>query len=159
MEMFYVSQKLEEQGYIVEIKHYQAKNCENCPLRGLCHQSKDNRVIRVNHRLNQIKQQVKERLKSKQGQAHLKKRPVEVEAVFGQLKSNNKFNRFTFKGLEKVELELLLMSIGHNLRKMLSKGCSALFFAIFSRHNLILCPLWASYSKNRPLWLSLAKSS
>jgi hypothetical protein len=41
--------------------------------------------------------------------------------VFGQLKSNNKFNRFTFKGLVKVEMEFLLMAIGHNFRKMMAK--------------------------------------
>jgi hypothetical protein len=50
------------------------------------------------------------------------KRPIEAEAAFGQLKSINKFNRFTFKGLEKVELEFLLMAIAHNLRKMVAKS-------------------------------------
>lgn len=45
-----------------------------------------------------------------------------MEAVFGQLKSSNKFNRFTFKGLEKVELEFLLMALGHNFRKIAAKG-------------------------------------
>jgi hypothetical protein len=53
---------------------------------------------------------------------HRSKRPIEVEAVFGQLKSNNKFNRFTMRGLEKVELEFLLMAMGHNLRKMVVKS-------------------------------------
>ena len=57
---------------------------------------------------------------SEKGLNHRSKRPVEVEAVFGQLKSNNKFNRFTFKGLEKVEMEFLLMAIGHNFRKMVA---------------------------------------
>ena len=50
-----------------------------------------------------------------------KKRPIEVEAVFGQLKSNNKFSRFTLRSLAKVELEFLLMAIGHNLRKWAGK--------------------------------------
>jgi transposase len=159
MELFYVSQKLEEQGYVVEIKHYRAKNCENCPLRGLCHKSAGNRVITVNHRLNQLRQQAKERLKTTQGQAHLKKRPVEVEAVFGQLKSNNKFNRFTFKGLEKVELEFLLMSIGHNLRKMTAKGLCNLFFAIADLQNLIFYHLLAASLKKRPRCRTLAKAS
>jgi hypothetical protein len=45
-----------------------------------------------------------------------------VEAVFGQLKSNNKFNRFTFKGMAKVILEASLMAIGHNFRKMATKA-------------------------------------
>nr|MBP7470541.1 transposase [Flavobacterium sp.] len=37
-------------------------------------------------------------------------------------KSNNKFNRFTFKGLDKVEMEFLLMAIGHNFRKMVANN-------------------------------------
>ncbi|MGB3454193.1 MAG: transposase, partial [Moheibacter sp.] len=53
------------------------------------------------------------------------KRPIEVEAVFGQLKSNNKFNRFTLTGLEKVELEFLLMALGHNFRKMVAAKASS----------------------------------
>ncbi|MDD2200185.1 MAG: transposase, partial [Bacteroidales bacterium] len=34
------------------------------------------------------------------------------------LKSNNKFNRFTLRGLEKVNIEFGLMAIAHNLRKL-----------------------------------------
>lgn len=105
-------------GYESQVTYYQAKNCEGCPLRSDCHKAKGNRKIEVNHRLNALKQRAKENLLSEKGLQHRSKRPVEVEAVFGQLKNNNKFNRFTFTGLEKVELEFLLMAIGHNFRKM-----------------------------------------
>lgn len=44
-----------------------------------------------------------------------------IEAVFGQMKSNNKFTRFTLRGIEKVKLEFGLMAIAHNLRKMVRK--------------------------------------
>ncbi|SEI02035.1 Transposase DDE domain-containing protein, partial [Paenimyroides aquimaris] len=60
----------------------------------------------------------KERLNSKKGKEHRSKRPIEVEAVFGQLKSNNKFTRFTLKGLEKIQIEFGLMALAHNLRKL-----------------------------------------
>ena len=111
-------------GYVSHVTYYQAKRCEDCPLRGLCHQAKGNRKIEVNHRLNELKAKARALLMSKKGLVHRSKRPIEVEAVFGQLKSNNKFNRFTFKGLEKVELEFLLMALGHNFRKMVAKGIS-----------------------------------
>lgn len=118
MENIGQSKRISSNGYEHQITHYQAKRCEGCPLRSLCHQAKGNRTIEVNHRLNFLKQKAKEKLMSEKGLEHRSKRPIEVEAVFGQLKSNNKFNRFTFKGLEKVELEFLLMAIGHNFRKM-----------------------------------------
>lgn len=113
-------------GYESQVSYYQAKRCDSCPLRGMCHQSKTNRRIEVNHRLSELKKRAKELLISEKGLEHRSKRPIEVEAVFGQLKSNNKFNRFTFKGLENVELEFLLMAIGHNFRKMAVKltNCS-----------------------------------
>lgn len=47
-----------------------------------------------------------------------KQRCIEPEAVFGQLKSNNRFQRFTFFGKKMAEMELCLMAMGHNLRKL-----------------------------------------
>lgn len=115
-------QRVSSNGYVSQVAYYQAKRCDECPLRGLCHQAKGNRTIQVNHRLNKLKQKAKELLMSEKGLEHRSKRPIEVEAVFGQLKNNNKFNRFTLIGLEKVELEFFLMAIGHNFRKMLSNS-------------------------------------
>lgn len=108
-------------GYESQVAYYQAKKCEGCPLRAGCHKATGNRRIEVNHRLNFLKQQAKEKLMNEKGLEHRSKRPIEAEAAFGQLKSNNKFTRFTLTGLEKVELEFLLMAIGHNLRKMVAK--------------------------------------
>lgn len=105
-------------GYESQITYYQAKRCEGCPFRSQCHQAKENRIISVNHRLNELKEKARNLLMSEKGLEHRSKRPIEVEAVFGQLKNNNKFNRFTMKGLEKVTLEFLLMALGHNFRKM-----------------------------------------
>lgn len=111
-------------GYESQVAYYQAKRCEGCPLRGQCHRAEGNRRIEVNHRLGELKAKARELLTSEKGLEHRSKRPIEVEAVFGQLKSNNKFNRFTFTGLEKVELEFLLMALGHNFRKMVAVAVS-----------------------------------
>ena len=108
-------------GYESQVAYYQSKNCQGCPLRSRCHKAKGNRIIEVNYRLNFLKEQAKKKLMNEKGLEHRSKRPIEAEAAFGQLKSNNKFTRFTLTGLEKVELEFLLMAIGHNLRKMAVK--------------------------------------
>lgn len=121
MEKVGQGKRVSSNGHESQVAYYQAKRCEGCPLRGLCHQAKDNRRIEVNHRLNQLKSKARELLTSEKGLKHRSKRPIEVEAVFGQLKSNNKFNRFTFVGLEKTEMEFLLMALGHNFRKMAAK--------------------------------------
>lgn len=108
-------------GYPAQVSYYEAKRCAGCPMRGMCHKSKGNRRIEVNHRLNALKVKARERLTSEQGKKHRSKRPVEVEAVFGQMKSNNRFTRFTLRGLEKVDIEFGLMALGHNLRKLAAK--------------------------------------
>ena len=104
-------------GYTAQVSCYQARRCEGCPMRSGCHKAKDDRLIEVNHRLNKLKAKARERLLSEEGMYNQNKRPIEVEAVFGQMKSNNKFTRFTTKGLEKVVVEFRLMAIAHNLRK------------------------------------------
>lgn len=122
MEKIGKGKRISSNGYESQVSYYQAKRCEGCPLRSLCHKAQGNRKIEINHRLNELREQARENLMSEKGKIHRSKRPVEVEAVFGQLKSNNKFNRFTFRGLEKVELEFLLMALGHNFRKMVAKA-------------------------------------
>src|SRR5690606_33111082 len=122
MEKYREGRKLSGNGYVSQISYYRAKRCEGCPMRGMCHSSKENRIIMVNHRLNELRAKARELLTSQRGLMHRSKRPIEPEAAFGQLKSNNGFNRFTLKGLAGVGIEFALMAIGHNLRKMAAKA-------------------------------------
>jgi transposase len=108
-------------GHESVLTYYESQRCAGCPFRGQCHNAKGNRKIEVNHRLIKLKQQARELLNSELGLAHRSKRPIEVEAVFGHLKANNKFTRFTLRGLEKVNIEFGLMALAHNLRKMAKK--------------------------------------
>ncbi len=104
-------------GFIQTISRYQAANCSGCPLRGVCHKSKDNRVIEVNHSLNKYKEQVRENLNSEQGIYHRKERPCDVEPVFANIKNNHLFKCFMLRGKPKVEVEAGLVALAHNLRK------------------------------------------
>lgn len=110
--------KITANGYEQTYSRYQAQNCRGCPLRSACHKSKDNRTIEVNHKLNAYRQKARELLMSDQGVARRKKRPADVEATFGQVKHNMKFNRFNLRGIQKAETELGLLSIAHNIKKM-----------------------------------------
>lgn len=105
-------------GYPQSYALYQANNCHNCPLRGSCHDQKGDRIISVNHRLNKLKDQAKERLLSPEGVKHRKQRPCDVEAVFGNIKQNKGFKRFMLRGLDKVEVEMGLVALAHNLAKV-----------------------------------------
>ena len=104
-------------GFKQTITNYQARNCSTCPLNGACHKSKDNRIISINHTLNYHKQQVKEKLQSEEGIAHRKKRCWDTEPVWGNIKHNHHFKRFTLRGTKKVTVEVGLLSLSQNLRK------------------------------------------
>ena len=114
------SKRTTEAGYQQSLSHYQAKNCEGCPLRGQCFKAKGNRSIERNQNLERHKQRTRELLLSETGIQKRKQRTADVEPVFAQLKHNNGFRRFSLKGLEKVELEFGLMALGHNLRKKIA---------------------------------------
>ena len=78
-------------GYRSYSKLYRAQNCEGCPLRGLCFKGKGNRVIDVNVRSRQYRDHAKELLTSERGLYHRSMRPIEPEAVFGQIKHDGRF--------------------------------------------------------------------
>jgi hypothetical protein len=109
-----------ESGFEQTISRYQAKNCQGCPLRGVCHKAKGNRIIEVNHNLNKHKQRAREKLTSEEGIAHRKQRAADVEAVLGNIKQNKGFRRFMLRGKEKVTTEFGLIAIAHNLMKKTS---------------------------------------
>ena len=110
---------------------YRARRCEGCPLRGKCHKAKGNRTIEVNHRLNAYKDIVRELLTSEEGMMHRSRRPIEPEAVFGQIKANGMFKRFRLKGLSGTNIEFGLKAIAHNLKKLSAMGDFRRFFERF----------------------------
>jgi transposase len=107
-----------DNGYEQEIDHYEAKNCQNCPLRGPCFKGKGNRCIKINHKLRAYKQKAREKLLSPEGIRHRKQRPHDTEPVFGNIKYNKKFKRFSLRGKQKVQIEIGLLAIAHNLMKV-----------------------------------------
>ncbi len=104
-------------GYEQTVSVYRATKCEGCPLRGQCHKSKRNRQIEVNHTLDEYKAKARELLTSEQGLIHRSKRPIEPEAVFGQIKECGKFRRLRLRGLTGAKIEFGLKALAHNLRK------------------------------------------
>ena len=110
-------QKTSELGYVSTISKYRAQNCAGCPFRGLCHKAKGNRVIEVNHKADEYRAKAKARLTSEEGLYHRSMRPLEPEAVFGDIKYDHGFKRFRLKGMAKVSVEFGLVALAHNLRK------------------------------------------
>ena len=109
--------KKTKNGFAQTIHRYRAQNCNGCPLRSLCHKSKDNRIIERNYNLMRLKAKARDLLTSQQGIAKRKQRCWDVEAVFGNIKQNMNFKRFMLRGIDKVNVEIGLIAMAHNLKK------------------------------------------
>jgi transposase len=112
-----VEQVISDNGFTKTVHRYRAQNCRGCPLRGRCHNKPGNREIKVNHTLNAFRARAHRLLTSPQGKAYRSQRSVDTEPVFGQLKYNWKFNRFTMFGMDKIASEFGLLAMAHNLSK------------------------------------------
>ena len=109
-------------GYVAELAIYRAQRCQGCPLRGSCYKGQyPAREIRANHRLNEYKRRARERLTSERGLEHRSKRPIEPEAVFGQMKYNMAYRRFRHFGKDKVTMDFAFFAIAFNIKKWAAK--------------------------------------
>ena len=111
-----------ELGYESKVDKYVCEDCSDCPLKKECTKVKGNREIEVNHTLNDYKRQVRELLTSERGLYHRSKRPIEPEAVFGQIKDAHHFRRFLLRSMPKVNIEFGLIAMAHNLRRLAKLG-------------------------------------
>ena len=110
-----------ELGYESKVSRYRAQDCTECPLRGMCYKGMpDRRTIEVNHQANEYRAEAKRLLTSERGLHHRSNRPIEPEAVFGDIKQNHGFRRFRLKSNAKVKVEFGLVALAHNLRKYIA---------------------------------------
>jgi transposase len=109
--------RISENGYEQQYATYQAVNCDGCPLKQQCNKQEGNKIIDVNHHLNKYKIKANALLNSESGLYHRRRRPVDVEPVFANLKHNKGFKRFNLRGNSKVEIETGLLALAHNLKK------------------------------------------
>lgn len=106
-------------GYRSMARVYGCPDCSGCEHAGAClRNGAENRRIYVNPRYARFKKQAAERLTSDEGIDLRRRRATDVETVFGDVKRNWSFKRFTLRGIEKVSHEWRLLMMGHNLRKL-----------------------------------------
>lgn len=100
---------------------YEASNCAGCPLRGQYFKAQGNRRIEIHHNLQRLKFKARENLESELGREIYSKRCIEPEPVFGNIKQNKGFKRFTLTKTAKVNIEFGLIAIAHNFSKWIAK--------------------------------------
>lgn len=105
-------------GYVQKIDVYKCGDCGGCPYKELCTPSESGRSVFRNENLIRHKEKVKEIFSNEENIKLLKKRPIECETVFGQVKGNQRFRRFHLRGKEKVGTEWGLNMLGYDFRQL-----------------------------------------
>lgn len=113
---------ISENGYHSQRQDYACRDCTGCPHRSSCVRGAHNRTFQISFELQAMKQRARENLLSTEGVALRARRGVEVESVFGRWKQNWGFRRFMLRGQEKVNIELGLLGLAHNLSKVPAGG-------------------------------------
>jgi transposase len=100
---------------------YECEDCSGCPYADRCKKTEKNRTIRVNQELTEFHEEVLDNLESIHGALLRMNRSIQAEGTFGVIKQDRWYKRIVRRGLDSVQLELYLVSIGHNLYKFYNK--------------------------------------
>jgi transposase len=107
-----------EAGYKTTIAWYTCESCAYCRLKRECCKGKVNKSIARNERLQRLRRKARRTLEDERYVELRKRRSVEVETVFGQIKGNQGYRRFLLRGIAKVSTEWGLLSLGYNLKQI-----------------------------------------
>ncbi|USG63901.1 IS1182 family transposase [Brevibacillus ruminantium] len=105
-------------GHEQSYKIYECEDCSGCPFKSQCTKGKGNRQVHWNTIFEEMKAKAKAALECEDKAAIYARRKVEVESVFGHIKGNRSFRRFSLRGLDKVHVEFGIVALAHNLLKV-----------------------------------------
>ena len=80
----------------------------------------------------ELKAHAKQKLTSPQGILYRKRRSIDVETLFGNIKRNKRYKRFRLRGIEKVKIEFGLLAMAQNIAKMATKTAEKKLLIIIS---------------------------
>ena len=105
-------------------KLYKFTGCNSCNYSYKCkakmkeeNKKKDYRTVELIPDYELLKEQARNNLLSPKGIEIRVNRSIQVEGTFGQIKNNMGYIRIRRRGMEKVSCEIMLMSLGRNIRK------------------------------------------
>jgi transposase len=107
-----------DNGYEQTFHTYECRDCSQCPVASHCKKGNGNRTIQINPQLDTYRAHARARLTTPEGYTLYKRRSIEPEPVFGDIKWNQKVERFLLRGKDKITLEFGLHCIAHNTKKI-----------------------------------------
>ncbi len=87
------------------------------PVKSEMYESQKRAYFESDGKLIEYQEEVKANLATDEGKERMTQRSAQAEGIFGEIKQDYQYDRFRRRGETGVKLELLLVSIGHNLRR------------------------------------------
>ena len=117
-------------GYISEKTMYQCESCKGCPYKSQCikHNARCNTPLEertkrfeLSKTFKKQREEMLERINTKQGILLRINRSIQVEGAFGVLKEDMGFRRFLTRGTANVRTEILILCLAYNIQKLHNK--------------------------------------
>lgn len=124
---------------LVFVYRAKAEICNACPVKPECTGSKSGRHI-FRSFFQEYIDRVKERHETEAYKKAMRKRGVWVEPLFGEAKQFHQLRRFRLRGLEKVNIEGIMVATGQNLKRLLERKGQDLLRKIKSKSDICVCP-------------------
>jgi transposase len=101
-----------------ELTRYRCDVWKSCPVGRSCSASKA-RVIEITPHYGAMLRQ-REKRADQDAKKRLKRRSEIIERLFGQVKGNDGFRRWTFRGCQKVQAQWMMICTAINLRRIMA---------------------------------------
>ena len=123
----YQSTRKDSTGFERQFDVYECEDCSGCPFRSQCTKASEgkNRKLTINRSWEEQKAYVQEKLSEEKTAKIYYQRKIDVEPVFGFLKANLGFRRFSVRGKMKVTNELGIALMATNIRKYIAQGVNS----------------------------------
>lgn len=142
------SKRKTEQNIVYRAK---ANICNACPVKAKCTDSKSGRYIFRSFFQDEL-DRAEAYQQTETYQKAMRKRSVWVEPLFGEAKQFHRLRRFHLRGLEKVNIEGVLIATGQNIKRLM-KAKADEFLSFFSPFtDLIYCLGTITFSTSCFIW-------
>jgi hypothetical protein len=115
-------------GYPIETTIYECAACSGCPSKEKCVKPGGKKPIEerskrlyVSKTFLRQRAEARARITDEEGILLRLNRSIQVEGAFGVLKENMSFRRFLLQGKVKVHIEVLLLCLAYNVKKLHNK--------------------------------------
>ena len=108
--------------YVRHSTRYICQSCHKCPHQSDCVKSKTGyRMVKRYLEYDSIREEMDKKLETKEGKEIFKQRSMDVEPVFGQIKTSILCQEsLLVRGTTKVKGEFGLICIAHNIKKIIN---------------------------------------